>query len=104
MGMDHRIDRNMIGRIASIGGKKGVAGIGEKKVARSRSGSCGSMEKIWKRKWEGQEEGGKRKEGEVFKASKKTVRSPDIMRGEKKGMIEMMKRLLRENRKEREED
>lgn len=65
---------------------------------RGRSRSCGSIEEIWNRRREdsGEWEEG---EGEIFRKSKKTVRSPDLKKGMGKG-VEMMRAELRELVKE----
>lgn len=61
--------------------------------ARGRSGSQGNLEEIWKRKRE--ESRGRIGKKDVFKNSKKAVRSPDA---EKMGeeMKEMLRKLMRE--------
>lgn len=59
-----------------------------------RRGSCG-LDAIWKKKKEEQVKEGK--EGvEVFRDSKKTIRSPDVEKGIGRGMEEMLRRLMRE--------
>lgn len=60
--------------------------------ARGRSESCGSIEEMWKRKREESGEGKGGKE-EIFKISKKTVRSPDLGKGMGGGVEEMMRRI-----------
>lgn len=49
----------------------------EEKNVRERRGSYGNVEKMLKRKRE-EGRGGEVKEKEIFRTSKKTVRSPDI--------------------------
>lgn len=66
-------------------------------MTRGRSESCGSMEDMLKRKKD-ESEVGAGKEEEVFRASKKTVKSPDVEKGKKEGMEEIWR--LREEIRE----
>jgi len=82
-------------RRISIGGK-------EKRVDRERNGSCGSIEEMWKRKRVDQEGGGEEGE-EIFRSSKKTVRSPGIEKRRELDVVEMMRRMLKEVRGDQKE-
>lgn len=60
-----------------------------------RRGSHGSLENIWKKKTEKQvKEENKRKD--VFKSSKKTVRSPDVEKEMEREVDEIMRKLIKE--------
>lgn len=66
---------------------------------RGRSGSCGNIEEMLKRKID---DSGKRKgvEEEIFNRSKKTVRSPGVKKEMGEGIEEIIKRLMREELRE----
>lgn len=72
-----------------------MANLKRKREARGRSEICENIEEMWKRKREKQGEGGGREE-EVFRGSKKTVRSLDIEKRMGAGLEEIMRRLIRE--------
>lgn len=65
--------------------KRSIARIKKSKERRSRSGSCGNIEEMWKRK---RKESGKGGEGEeeAFSGSKKTVRPPYLKNGMGRGI------------------
>lgn len=67
------------------------------KIARGRSENCGSLEEMRKRKREEQGEG-ESEEGEIFRNSKKTIRSLDVEKemGGAKEVEGMTRRLIRE--------
>lgn len=66
-----------------------LVGVRGNRIARGRSKSCGSQEDMWKRKRGTRGRG----EEEVFRSSKKTVRSPDVEKGMGGGVEGMMRRL-----------
>lgn len=70
-----------------------ITGIKERREARVRSQSCGSLEKMWKknRVESGEGRGGE----EIFRISKKTVRSPEVGKGMGEGIEKMMRKLMR---------
>lgn len=57
--------------------KRAMTKVREKGVTRDRSGSTGTIEEMWKRR---REEGGEKEDEEMFRSSKKTMRSPDILK------------------------
>lgn len=79
--------------------RRKVAGLKECREARGRSGSCESIEEMWKKKREQSREweGG---DGEIFRKRKQTVRSPDLVKEIGKGVEKMMKTLMREELRE----
>lgn len=79
--------------------RKNGARIKGRIVVRGRSESCGSIEDMLKRKRD--ESGvGAREEGEIFRTSKKKVRSPNVERGREEGIEETMRRLMRKELRE----
>lgn len=76
-----------------------ITGIKERREARVRSQSCGSLEKMWKKN---REESGEGREGEkeILRISKKTVRSPEVGKGMGEGIEKIMRRLMRKELEE----